>query len=117
MIETSSAQPAQTPTRIITRIVRAEDAVEGAGVQIRRIMPLQFFKDVDPFVLLDEIRSSDPGAYIAGFPPHPHRGIETVTYMLAGRMRHTDSNGRRRHRRRRRAMDDGRPRHHPFGNA
>lgn len=90
MIDTPSAQAA---TRTVTRIVRAEHAMEGAGVQIRRIMPLQGFTDVDPFVLLDEIRSSDPGAYIAGFPPHPHRGIETVTYMLAGRMRHKDSNG------------------------
>lgn len=93
MIETPSERPAQAATRNVTRVVRAEDAMEGAGVQIRRIMPLQGFEDVDPFVLLDEIRSSDPGAYIAGFPPHPHRGIETVTYMLAGQMRHKDSNG------------------------
>ena len=93
MIDAFPARVAQSATRSVTRIVAAEDAMEGAGVQIRRIMPLHGFTDVDPFVLLDEIRSSDPGAYIAGFPPHPHRGIETVTYMLAGRMRHKDSNG------------------------
>lgn len=79
--------------RPVVRTVEAEPAMDGAGVRIRRVFPTASFADVDPFVLLDEIRSDDPTAYIAGFPPHPHRGIETVTYMLAGRMRHKDSNG------------------------
>lgn len=85
--------PTKATTRAVTRIVRAEQAMEGAGVSIRRVMPQRDFMDVDPFVLLDEFRSSEPNVPSPGFPPHPHRGIETVTYMLAGRTRHTDSNG------------------------
>ena len=79
--------------RQVARTVRRERATEGAGVSINRVMPLAALDSIDPFLLLDEIRSDDPGAYLAGFPPHPHRGIETVTYMLAGRMHHKDSTG------------------------
>lgn len=79
--------------RSVARIVQREAATEGAGVRINRVMPIAGLDAVDPFLLLDEIRSDDPGAYLAGFPPHPHRGIETVTYMLAGRMHHRDSTG------------------------
>lgn len=79
--------------RGVARIVGREAATEGAGVSINRVMPLASLESVDPFLLLDEIRSEDPGAYLAGFPPHPHRGIETITYMLAGRMHHRDSTG------------------------
>lgn len=79
--------------RGVARVVQREAATEGAGVRINRVMPLAALDAVDPFLLLDEIRSDDPGAYLAGFPPHPHRGIETVTYMLAGRMHHRDSTG------------------------
>lgn len=79
--------------RSVTRIVQRERAMEGAGVGINRVMPLASLDAIDPFLLLDEIRSDDPGAYLAGFPPHPHRGIETITYMLAGRMHHRDSTG------------------------
>lgn len=79
--------------RHVERVVRRQAATEGAGVRINRVMPLPSLDAVDPFLLLDEIRSDDPGAYLAGFPPHPHRGIETVTYMLAGRMHHRDSTG------------------------
>ena len=85
--------PPKTRGRSIARVVRREAATEGAGVRINRVMPLAALETVDPFLLLDEIRSDDPRAYIAGFPPHPHRGIETVTYMLAGRMHHRDSTG------------------------
>ena len=75
-------------------------------------------QDVDPFLMLDEFRSDDAADYIAGFPDHPHRGFETVTYMLAGRMRHGDNNGHTRPaRRRQRAVDDRRPRHRPLGDA
>ncbi|UVO49909.1 pirin family protein [Sphingomonas sp. SUN019] len=79
--------------RTVARIVQREAATEGAGVSINRVMPIAALDTVDPFLLLDEIRSDDPGAYLAGFPPHPHRGIETITYMLAGRMHHRDSTG------------------------
>lgn len=79
--------------RRVKRLVGAVPAMEGAGVVITRVMPIAGLADVDPFLLLDEIRSDDPGAYLAGFPPHPHRGIETITYMIAGRMHHRDSTG------------------------
>lgn len=77
----------------VGRVVQRERGIEGAGVNINRVMPIPALEMLDPFLLLDEIRSDDPEAYIAGFPPHPHRGIETVTYMLAGRMHHRDSTG------------------------
>ena len=83
----------QARARHVAKTVRRERATEGAGVSINRVMPLASLDSVDPFLLLDEIRSDDPGTYLAGFPPHPHRGIETVTYMLAGRMHHRDSTG------------------------
>lgn len=79
--------------RRVARFVMREAATEGAGVKINRVMPITALEAVDPFLLLDEIHSDDPEAYIAGFPPHPHRGIETITYMLAGRMHHRDSTG------------------------
>lgn len=66
---------------------------DGAGVALRRIIGQPALPDLDPFLLLDEFRSDDAADYIAGFPEHPHRGFETVTYMLAGRMRHGDNKG------------------------
>ncbi|WOJ89702.1 pirin family protein [Methylocapsa polymorpha] len=66
---------------------------DGAGVRLTRIIGQRDLPDLDPFLLLDEFSSDDPKAYIAGFPDHPHRGFETVTYMLAGRMRHRDNKG------------------------
>jgi hypothetical protein len=74
-------------------IIRGEDASDGAGVKMKRVFPTQRVSLIDPFLLFDEFGSDDPGAYIGGFPDHPHRGFETVTYMLAGRMRHFDSRG------------------------
>jgi hypothetical protein len=68
-------------------------ASDGAGVKLSRIIGQPALPDLDPFLMLDEFGSDDPAAYIAGFPSHPHRGFETVTYMLAGRMRHQDSVG------------------------
>jgi len=79
--------------RILTRIVRGQPATDGAGVRLNRVIGTQALPEVDPFLMLDEFRSDDPTAYIAGFPDHPHRGFETITYMLAGRMRHRDSKG------------------------
>ena len=58
-----------------------------------RVIGQPAFMDLDPFLLLDAFRSDDPDDYIAGFPPHPHRGFETVTYLLDGRMRHKDNAG------------------------
>ena len=68
-------------------------ASDGAGVKLSRIIGQPALPDLDPFLMLDAFGSDDPAAYIAGFPSHPHRGFETVTYMLAGRMRHRDNAG------------------------
>ena len=70
------------------------EAEDGAGVKLKRFFPVAGLDDVDPFVLLDHFGSDNPDDFIAGFPLHPHRGIETVTYMLEGRVRHRDSTGR-----------------------
>jgi redox-sensitive bicupin YhaK (pirin superfamily) len=68
-------------------------ASDGAGVKLKRVIGQPALPDLDPFLMLDAFGSDDPDAYIAGFPDHPHRGFETVTYMLAGRMRHRDNKG------------------------
>jgi quercetin 2,3-dioxygenase len=80
-------------TRRVIRKVRGQPASDGAGVRMTRVMGTPAFDSFDPFLLLDEFRSDNPEDYIAGFPDHPHRGFETVTYMLAGRMRHGDNQG------------------------
>ncbi len=79
--------------RQVVRIVTGQAASDGAGVQLTRVIGSSALSELDPFLLLDEFGSDDPKAYIAGFPDHPHRGFETVTYMLAGRMRHRDNHG------------------------
>jgi len=79
--------------RTITRRVRGIDTNDGAGVKLKRIIGQPNLDMLDPFLLLDEFRSDQAGDYIAGFPEHPHRGFETVTYMLAGHMRHGDNHG------------------------
>lgn len=84
---------AENKTRVIVRTVSGEPTSDGAGVRLTRILGTATLDTLDPFLLLDEFRSDDPSAYIAGFPPHPHRGFETVTYMLHGTMRHEDSIG------------------------
>jgi redox-sensitive bicupin YhaK (pirin superfamily) len=76
-------------------IIRAQEATEGAGVRIRRSLGTYALDYHDPFLLLDEFKSEEGSDYIAGFPDHPHRGFETVTYMLAGSMRHEDHKGNR----------------------
>lgn len=76
--------------RTVKRLVETRSTRDGAGVDIRRIAGDD---DMDPFLMLDEFGSDDPDDYIAGFPEHPHRGFETVTYMLAGYMEHRDSVG------------------------
>jgi hypothetical protein len=79
--------------RPAARIVRGVPVSDGAGVKLNRLIGTPQLDQVDPFLLLDEFRSDDAADYIAGFPEHPHRGFETVTYMLAGRMRHGDNKG------------------------
>jgi redox-sensitive bicupin YhaK (pirin superfamily) len=74
-------------------IVGGQPAMDGAGVKLTRIIGSPELNRTDPFLLFDVFESDQPGDYIAGFPPHPHRGFETVTYMLAGRMEHRDSAG------------------------
>jgi redox-sensitive bicupin YhaK (pirin superfamily) len=87
-----SGSGAATSRRVV-RTVRGVAASDGAGVRLTRVIGGQALADLDPFLLLDEFRSDDAGDYIGGFPDHPHRGFETVTYMLAGRMRHGDNQG------------------------
>jgi len=80
-------------TREVGRVVRGIAASDGAGVKLNRVIGGPDLPQLDPFLLLDEFRSDDAADYLAGFPEHPHRGFETVTYMLAGRMRHRDNQG------------------------
>jgi quercetin 2,3-dioxygenase len=79
--------------RPVAKLGRGMPASDGAGVKLNRVIGTPDLQDVDPFLMLDEFRSDDAADYIAGFPDHPHRGFETVTYMLAGRMRHGDNKG------------------------
>lgn len=79
--------------RKIHQIFKGVPASDGAGVQLTRVIGSPYINMLDPFLLLDAFGSDKPQEYIAGFPPHPHRGFETVTYMLEGKMRHEDSAG------------------------
>ncbi len=79
--------------RSVVRTLEGVRTTDGAGVALTRIIGSPGLDMLDPFLLLDEFRSDQPGDYIAGFPDHPHRGFETVTYLLAGRMRHEDNQG------------------------
>lgn len=79
--------------RTVTRIVHGDATADGAGVKLKRIIGGAELDMLDPFLMLDAFGSDQAQDYIGGFPPHPHRGFETVTYMLAGRMRHQDSAG------------------------
>jgi redox-sensitive bicupin YhaK (pirin superfamily) len=82
-----------TATRRVSRTIRGQPASDGAGVKLTRVIGQRDLDMLDPFLLLDEFRSDSAADYIGGFPNHPHRGFETVTYMLAGRMRHGDNQG------------------------
>ena len=80
-------------TRSVQRVVRGMATSDGAGVKLRRVIGQPQLPDLDPFLMLDEFGTDRAEDYIAGFPDHPHRGFETVTYMLDGRMRHRDNHG------------------------
>ena len=80
-------------TRSIQKVIQGVQTTDGAGVNLTRIIGSMELNMLDPFLLLDEFGSDNPKDYIAGFPPHPHRGFETITYMLKGKFRHKDSAG------------------------
>lgn len=80
-------------TRKVIRVARGVPASDGAGVKLTRVIGTRELQNLDPFLMLDYFASDESGDYMAGFPDHPHRGFETVTYMLAGRMQHKDNKG------------------------
>jgi redox-sensitive bicupin YhaK (pirin superfamily) len=86
-------QTPETKIRTVSLTTAGTPATDGAGVRLTRLIGTAELDHVDPFLLFDVFRTDNPDDYIAGFPPHPHRGFETVTYMLAGQMRHKDNAG------------------------
>ena len=89
----AAKQIAVQNTRKVERLIQGVATSDGAGVSLTRVLTGKLQHRLDPFLMLDAFGSDDPDDYIAGFPDHPHRGFETITYMLAGRMRHRDSAG------------------------
>ena len=85
--------PTLTTPRRVERLITGQPTTDGAGVKLTRVLTHDLQQRLDPFLMLDNFASDDPDDYGAGFPNHPHRGFETVTYMIAGRMRHKDSAG------------------------
>jgi len=88
----TSFVPVQNP-RSVDALIAGRATRDGAGVRLTRVLTGELQQRLDPFLMLDQFGSNDPKDYGAGFPDHPHRGFETVTYMIAGRMRHRDSAG------------------------
>ena len=80
-------------SRAVERVIAGQPTSDGAGVKLTRVLTQPLQRRLDPFLMLDAFGTDDPEDYIAGFPNHPHRGFETVTYMIAGRMRHRDNAG------------------------
>ena len=89
----ASTAPRVTQSRRVERLVAGHATSDGAGVKLTRVLTQPLQRRLDPYLMLDAFGSDNPGDYIAGFPDHPHRGFETITYMIAGRMRHRDSAG------------------------
>src|SRR5215470_17292311 len=81
--------------RPVKKLIRSKPTIEGAGVHLRRAFGFGNTNEFDPFLLLDDFRNDVPADYLAGFPWHPHRGIETITYVLSGTVEHGDSMGNR----------------------
>src|SRR6187549_741871 len=81
--------------RPVKKIIQSKPTLEGAGVHLRRAFGFGDTSAFDPFLLLDDFRNDVPADYLAGFPWHPHRGMETITYVLAGEVEHADSLGNR----------------------
>ena len=98
-MNTATAMTAMTAPNTVThprgveRLVQGQATSDGAGVKLVRVLTQNLQRRLDPFLMLDAFGTDNPGDYIGGFPSHPHRGFETVTYMLQGRMRHRDSVG------------------------
>jgi redox-sensitive bicupin YhaK (pirin superfamily) len=95
MTTTATELRAETVTRprTVERLVAGQPTSDGAGVKLTRVLTQPLQRRLDPFLMLDAFGTDNPQDYIGGFPDHPHRGFETVTYMIAGRMRHRDSAG------------------------
>jgi redox-sensitive bicupin YhaK (pirin superfamily) len=89
----TATQETLQQSRTVERVVEGIATSDGAGVSLTRVLTGKLQRRLDPFLMLDAFGSDNPDEYIAGFPDHPHRGFETITYMLAGRMRHRDSAG------------------------
>ena len=96
-METADGGTVQGACRVLRRVIAAQRTTDGAGVTLHRSLGQSPHVRLDPFLMLDEFGSDRPDEYIAGFPPHPHRGFETVTYMLEGHMLHEDHLGHRGH--------------------
>ncbi len=86
-------EPTVSHPREVERLIAGRPTSDGAGVKLTRVLTQDLQRRLDPFLMLDAFRTDNPDDYVAGFPDHPHRGFETVTYMIAGRMRHRDSVG------------------------
>ena len=80
-----------TEIRKIRKVLKSKPTIEGAGVHLKRVFGFSEVPMFDPFLLLDDFRSDNPKHYLKGFPWHPHRGIETITYVLSGKVEHGDS--------------------------
>ena len=86
-------EPVVTIPRSVEHLFTGIDTQDGAGVKLTRVLTQELQQRLDPYLMLDNFKSDNPDDYIAGFPNHPHRGFETITYMISGRMRHKDSAG------------------------
>lgn len=89
----SNKKPQHAICRAVKRVSKAQSTQDGAGVSLFRAIGQPALRELDPFLLLDEMHSDQADDYIAGFPSHPHRGFETLSYMVSGEMRHRDSRG------------------------
>lgn len=89
----TATQSTTLQSRRVERLVQGKPTSDGAGVRLTRVLTQNLQRRLDPFLMLDAFRNENPEDYIGGFPDHPHRGFEAVTYMLAGRMRHHDTGG------------------------